>query len=186
MLRVATVPSPRFDCRIADRRHDLSASIAPGVSSASGTAPLRSVQPKPPGSAPVKGCRFVCWQERSHSSTPKPRPVVAESTLLLRTGDPATERSAKFGVPFPREKPTSHAPFSATMVAALRRAAPPHPPPRRPGALIASVVFHVARFVSIGHEPSGRIESTRNFTPARTLGPRPRGPLAPRADTRLG
>ena len=33
---------------------------APGVSSASGTAPLRSLQPQPPGSAPVNGCTSRC------------------------------------------------------------------------------------------------------------------------------
>ena len=37
-------------------------------------------------------------------------------------------------------------------------------------ALVASVVAQVARFVSIGQEPSPRTELTRNATPSRTIG----------------
>ena len=43
------------------------ASKAPAVSSASGTAPLESLQPQPPGSACVNGCTWRCWQLRSQS-----------------------------------------------------------------------------------------------------------------------
>ena len=40
------------------------ASKAPGVSSASGTAPLKSDHPHPPNAAPVKGCFCVVSSER--------------------------------------------------------------------------------------------------------------------------
>ena len=106
----------------------------------------------------MKGWRFRCWQESSQSRTL----LSFLSSPLAGEGSGVRGGLGEESLPWAGLSSGAVLPRSGGL---LSNSLTSSPAPA--SALIASVVFQVARLVSIGQLPSGRIELARNLTPSR-------------------